>query len=141
MDCKTARYGMNDFFTGTISDNLKGEILNHLKECVICQTEYVAFANRNGYVFDIIREISKAELNKVKKMQVTVSNREKYTSAYKFGDFYTLSGIKAVRDIYSSKYDAENCYAGNEDFINYLVKKICQRIDLLEKCYSMEYKE
>lgn len=57
MNCEQIKYQLIDVIDGNISDPLKTEIENHLKNCNSCQDEYIQIGR-------LLNEITKTELSK-----------------------------------------------------------------------------
>ena len=104
----------------------------------IPQSSLIIINNQNAST-QKIKEKVKKDSNK--------SNRnvmDRWTTAYKLNDYSELMNVKAVRDVLNSaKNDTldEEQAECNREFTMYITKKICQKIDHLEKCLKLKESE
>lgn len=153
------------YFNNELPIKMQDEILYHIIKCDFCHKAYIKYAKNNKLHFDLVREIlhlrtkalsdellsykaMKTDMNqdtsvKPKKKATSRSNTDKWTSAHKMNDFSELMNIKAIRDIYKESQDVSEHFKTSSDeesyrnFIGHITRKICQRIDHLEKCLKL----
>lgn len=166
MDCKTTEYYVSAFFDDNIDIKLRYEIVYHLLRCAKCYQIYDVYAKDIGLHFDIVREASRVQLEwqddipkgdaiymtkrktssiiEFKKPIVKKKDNpqrdavDRWTTAHKLNDYSELMNIKAVRDIYNTENKSKDYGDNKKGFVDFLTKKVCQKIDFLEKCYKIE---
>lgn len=167
MDCKQVFKYKEAFFNGELSLEMKDNLLSHLSVCFDCQKEYEKYAASKGLVFDLIREIMKVcieyddaeiddskcstivairHLDKKKEMFKKVESKnvrtlcDKWVTASKLNDYSELTKVHAIKQIMlnsKNEYKDEKMSENYREFNNFLYKKICQKIDLFERCLAI----
>lgn len=165
MDCKTVEYCVTAFFDNNIDVQLRYEIVCHLLKCAKCYHLYDEYAKDEHIHFDIVREVSRVEMLKrdevpegdaiyitkrkgnqniefkapaIYKKRIQEDSIDRWMTAHKRNDYSELMNLKAVRDIYNAENKTKDYGDNKRDFVNFLTKKICQKIDFLEKCFKLE---
>ena len=171
MNCKTVLRYQKDFFRNELDIEFRDELLSHITICPDCHKAYKEYAQKCGLVFDLTREILKVvkeyereDFPKSISLMMTKRERkkqnddnypmpiiersigDKWVTASKLNDYSELMRVYAVRKIFMTKEDnkaLKDTEYGEKKrlFTNFIIKKICQKIDYLEKCLSLESKE
>lgn len=165
MNCAQVCNYRAEYFNNELSIKVQDEILYHIIKCDFCHKAYIKYAKNNALRFDLIREvlhlrtqalsdelmsykaiktdINKDNNDKPKKMITSRSNTDKWVSAHNMNDFSELMNIKAIRDVYkesqaiSEHFKKEADEESYRSFISHITRKICQKIDHLEKCLKL----
>lgn len=159
ISCEQCRERIKEFFNKELSPEVYEMCLIHMVGCDNCHRLYVKYAKEKGYSFDLAKRLIKwsnkrdglvsprtpnrlLELKERKKSLSTKTSysKDKWTYAAKRYDIEELMNVQAFRDFameYDPKYDSGNIDMG--EFYKFMTKKICQRIDLLERCLDKEF--
>lgn len=150
LSCATVKYFAEAFVKDEISDKLHDEIVDHIIGCEKCFNYIVTIANTLQCPAIIERRFKQSqstdtEVNKVEKKNAPVSSKGVYnlynswTDAAKVCDLSILMQLKAVRDCSMEIFEVPEGESETfRDFGLFIIKKICQRIDHLEKCYNLK---
>lgn len=150
MDCSFALQYVKAFFTGQINPTMRDKIIKHLMQCNRCKSIYTKYAKSIGLDFDIVKyaytystpEDFITDAVPKKYAKVFENDENKYTDLAKTYNIEKLMAVKAFSDFaieYDPKYD--NGSIDYTPFYKFMTVKICQRIDHLERCYKLEYKD
>lgn len=168
MNCKDIFKYKEAFFKGELSLEMRDSILSHLSICFDCRKVYEDFADSQGLVFDLIREIMKVcieydeaeiddskcstivairNLDKKKEMFKKYEQKEdmrtlcdKWVTASRMNDYSELTKVHAIKQIMlnsKNEYTDDKMGESYREFNNFLYKKICQKIDLFERCLAI----
>lgn len=159
ISCEQCRERVKEFFNKELSPEVYEMCLIHMVGCDSCHKLYVKYAKEKGYSFDLAKRLIKwsnkrdglvsprtpnrlLELKEKKKNANTKTShsKDRWTHAAKQYDIEELMNVQAFRDFaveYDPKYDKGDTDMG--EFYKFMTKKICQRIDLLERCLDKEY--
>lgn len=136
MNCKMCKSLMLPFIQGYLTDNLHNKILQHLEKCPDCMREYLLKASNMNVQLSFKPKVTAP-------VKINDSLYKSYVDALKAEDLTVLMNVKAVRDctiecaeINETKDESES--ETFRDFSFFLIKKICQKVDLLEKCLTKE---
>ena len=165
MDCKTVEYCVTAFFEDNIDVQLRYEVVCHLLKCAECYHKYEEYAKNEKLHFDIVREVSRVEMMRKNEIPmggaIYITKRKDYQNielkapaihrkdskddspdrwmnAHKHHDYSELMNVKAIRDIYNTENKTKDYGDNKKDFVDFLTKKVCQKIDFLEKCFKIE---
>lgn len=161
--CDIVKKKVSDYLFPSLSISQMDKILEHLVKCDTCRNFYINYAKEKGYHFDLTREILKLEIRSLKDAKYqgrtlycmtallkTEPEQDKETTALiiannnavdwvthcEHSDYPILMNSKAIREIMIS----QNANKSNDDSINdftkFLIKKVCKRLNHLERCYA-----
>lgn len=159
ISCEQCKERVKEFFNKELTPEVYELCLIHMVGCDDCNKFYTKYAKEKGFSFDLAKRLIKwsnkrdglvsprtpnriKELqNKTKKSGTFTSSctKDRWTRAAIRYDVGELMHVQAFRD-FAIEYDPEHD-SGNTDFgefYKFITKKICQKIDLLERCLDME---
>lgn len=162
ISCEQCKERVAEFFRKELTAEVYEMCLIHMVGCDNCHKFYSRYAREKGYTFDLAQRLIKfsnkrrdlvsprtpdrmQELKK-KANKKTVGQfsssclHDRWTRAAIRYDVSELMQVQAFRDFaieYDPKYDSGSTDFG--DFYKFITKKICQKIDLLERCLDKEY--
>lgn len=103
------------------------KIIEHLLSCPKCRKEYEEYARKSNWgEFDVEDIASKYRM----KIEELGKPKDEWITKYKNKEVIRLAASKAIREVMMSVKQRE--------FGEFLIKKICQRLDHLEACYNKE---
>lgn len=141
------RHFAEAFIRKEVSKKLYGEILDHLAECDDCFKYYVEKAKemsrdidikQGDTIFTIKTDGEKLEIQEPTLTESVQNPYINWVEACRVTDLSVLMQAKAVRDSVKEVYDVEEGESEVfRDFGLFVIKKICQKIDHLEKCLTL----
>ncbi len=141
------RHFTEAFIRKEVSEKLYGEILDHLTECDDCFKYYLEKVKemskdidikQRDTIFTIKTNREKLEISEPKLTENVQNPYINWVEACKVTDLSVLMQAKAVRDSVREVYDVEEGESEIfRDFGLFVIKKICQKIDHLEKCLAL----
>lgn len=162
ISCDSCRERVAEFFRKELTPEAYELCLIHMVGCDSCHKFYARYAKEKGYSFDLakrlikfsnernglvsprtpnrIQELKKKANKKTTEAFTSSCTQDRWTRAAIRYDVGELIQVKAFRDFaieYDPKYDSGNTDFG--EFYKFITKKICQKIDLLERCLDKEY--
>ena len=128
MNCSMARALKWSYFSTGLNSFAEEELINHLLNCPNCRKEYEDYAKQIKWGEFDIEDIAL----KFKHKSSVEKKSSNETWMFKFNNKkgIKLAVSKAIRDIILNEK--------NINFQEFLVKKICQKLDHLEECYKKE---
>ncbi len=128
MNCAMARALKWSYFGIGINAFAEEELINHLLNCPKCRKEYEEYAKQiNWGKFDI-EDIALKFKHKL--IEENKNESETWMLRLQNKKVIKLATSKAIREIILSEKD--------KDFKEFLIKKVCQKLDHLEECYKKE---
>lgn len=126
-NCNLVRSLKWSYFGVGVNDFAEKAIIEHLLSCPKCRKEYEEYAKKVGWGKFDIEDIANKYKNKITELG---KPKEAWITKYNNKEVIRLAASKAVREVMMSVKDRK--------FGEFLIKKICQRLDHLELCYSKE---
>ena len=161
ISCDSCRERVKDFFNKELTPEAYELCLVHMVGCDSCHRFYARYAKEKGFQFDLAKRlikfsnernglVSPRTPDRIKKLQdkkksgkfTSSCTQDRWTRAAIRYDVGELMQVQAFRDFaieYDPKYDSGNTDFG--EFYKFITKKICQKIDLLERCLDKEYQQ
>ena len=156
ISCEQCKERVKEFFDKELTPEVYEMCLIHMVGCDSCHRFYTNYAKQKGYSFDLARRLIKwsnkrdglvsprtpnrlLELKEKKKDTKNSYSTDRWTHAAKCYDVEELMNVRAFREFsieYDPKYDSGDVDMG--EFYKFMTKKICQKIDLLERCLDKE---
>lgn len=161
ISCEQCKERVKEFFNKELTPEVYELCLIHMVGCDNCHRFYARYAKEKGYDFDLakrlikwsnkrdglvsprtpdrIQELKKKTNKKTTGKFTSSCTHDRWTRAAIRYDVAELMQVQAFRDFaieYDPKYDAGKTDFG--EFYKFITKKICQKIDLLERCLDME---
>lgn len=127
MNCSMARALKWSYFGVGINRFAEEELINHLLNCPKCRKEYEEYAKKIDWGEFNIEDIAAKFKNKHPDEK---KDEDTWISKYQDEKIIKLAVSKAIREVILTER--------NRDFANFLIKKICQKLDHLEQCYKKE---
>lgn len=128
MNCAMARALKWSYFGVGLNEFAEEELINHLLNCPRCRKEYEEYAKQINWGDFDIEDI--ALKFKHKMIEDKKASKETWMLKFQNKKVIKLATSKAIRDIILNER--------NIKFQEFLVKKICQKLDHLEECYNKE---
>lgn len=127
MNCNLVQSLKWSFFGIGVNDVCEKAIIEHLLSCQKCRKSYEEYAKKVGWGKFDVEDVATKYRNKT-----TALNKPKdsWMVKYQNEEIIRLAASKAIRQIIMS--------VKNKDFCDFLVKKVCQKLDHLELCYEKE---
>ena len=147
LTCDNCKDSLKDFFMGFLKPKEHIEVLYHLTICEECHRHYMKYASEIGFSFNLTKEVLSIYFRYLHSEQDYLTELislgyDKYLEHYwsdiasQF-DLTELLRVQAIKDFskeYNDRYDdGETDYY---PFYKFLTKKICQKIDHLERCFK-----
>lgn len=164
ISCDSCKERVAEFFRKELTPEVYELCLIHMVGCDACHKFYARYAKEKGYSFDLakrlikfsnerkglasprtpdrIQELKKKTNKKTTGIFTSSCTQDRWTRAAIRYDVGELMQVQAFRDFaieYDPKYDNGNTDFG--EFYKFITKKICQKIDLLERCLDKEYQQ
>lgn len=141
ISCDSCRERVKEFFNKELTPEAYELCLVHMVGCDSCHQFYARYAKEKGFQFDLAKRLIKFS-NEIKKKSgkfTSSCTQDRWTRAAIRYDVGELMQVQAFRDFaieYDPEYDSGNTDFG--EFYKFITKKICQKIDLLERCLDKE---
>lgn len=164
ISCDSCRERVAEFFRKELTPEAYELCLIHMVGCDSCHKFYARYAKEKGYSFDLAKRlikfsnernglVSPRTPNRIQELKKKANKKttgtftssciqDRWTRAAIRYDVGELMQVQAFRDFaieYNPKYDSGNTDFG--EFYKFITKKICQKIDLLERCLDKEYQQ
>lgn len=164
ISCDSCKERVTEFFRKELTPEAYELCLIHMVGCDACYKFYARYAKEKGHSFDLakrlikfsnerkglvsprtpnrIQELKKKTNKKIAGTFTSSCTQDRWTRAAIRYDVGELMQVQAFRDFaieYNSEYDSGNPDFG--EFYKFIIKKICQKIDLLERCLDKEYQQ
>lgn len=126
-NCGLVRALKWSYFGIGVNQCAEQKIIEHLLSCPKCRKEYEEYAKKVGWGKFDVEDIANKYRMKTEDMG---KPKEEWITKFNNREVIRLAASKAVREVMMS--------VKQKDFGEFLVKKICQRLDHLEACYNKE---